>query len=242
MKQIFLLSMFLIPSLMGWAQKIKVSQLDNNRLKISYNTRRQIERVSLYVSTDGGLNYNGPLSISGDTCNVRKGKNKSIIWRVTDNYPNGISGDFIFRLDQKLPERKYYRGFYVAYESPFLFGWSNIGGVGATFGYLFGRWGISVSGGASGAMNGDSDYLEYPGYFLLGPTYNLTSNFALKGSVGFMIERAKEYSYWGGGPCFAGTLGFMYVKNHLVASLESFHSSSSTGYYGGLKIGLGYLF
>lgn len=233
--------MFLIPSLMGWAQKIKVSQLDNNRLKISYNTRRQIERVSLYVSTDGGLNYNGPLSISGDTCNVRKGKNKSIIWRVTDNYPNGISGDFIFRLDQKLPERKYYRGFYVASEASFLSGWVNIGGVGATFGYLFGRWGISVSGG--GMLGDVKEILEYPGYFLLGPTYNLTPNFALKGSVGFIIERAKEgYSYGGGGPYLAGTLGFMYVKNHFVASLESFHSLSSTDYYGGLKIGLGYLF
>lgn len=240
MKQIFLLSMFLIPSLMGWAQKIKVSQLDNNRLKISYNTRRQIERVSLYVSTDGGLNYNGPLSISGDTCNVRKGKNKSIIWRVTDNYPNGISGDFIFRLDQKMPERKYYRGFYVASEVSFLSGWSNIGGVGATLGYLFGRWGISVSGG--GMLGDVKECLEYPGYFLLGPTYNLTPNFALKGSVGFMQERAKVDYIWGGGPFLAGSLGFMYVKNHFVASLESFHSRSSTDYYGGLKIGLGYLF
>jgi hypothetical protein len=53
--------------------------------------------ITLFVSTDGGLTYSGPLKeVTGDIgANIGEGKNKSITWNVLDEYP-GFGGNIVF--------------------------------------------------------------------------------------------------------------------------------------------------
>ena len=72
---------------------------EGNYLVINYNLLGDISnaQISLYVSTDGGATFKGPLQkVSGDVGNsVTPGNNKKIHWDVMNEMSN-LSGDIVF--------------------------------------------------------------------------------------------------------------------------------------------------
>ena len=88
------------------AQDFKVSKTDDNKVEITYNTKRKLKKVELYVSTNDGRDYQGPLTIKGDCYDITKGKNKKIIWDPSVDTLQGYDGYFRFRLDRYQEENQ----------------------------------------------------------------------------------------------------------------------------------------
>ena len=241
------------------AQDFTVNKTNDNKVEITYNAKRKLKKVELYVSTDGGQDYQGPLTIKGDRYDIPKGKNKKIIWDPSVDNPRGYDGYFRFRLDKFQEEDPNYRkGFFLMLNPGFIVGDDTLGGFGGTFGYMFKRFGLSLSlgsyfGGEDGYSYpytlyyswGPSTYTRYQDgfspnfYFQFGALYRIVPKFSLKVGIGMLREHSTLYAH--GNPI--GSLGFMLQFNHILLSTDGvFAGDTAYGFCGGLNFGVGYAF
>jgi hypothetical protein len=76
--------------------------------------------ITLYVSTDGGRTFTGPLKeVTGDVgANIGEGKNKTVTWNVLDEYP-GFGGKIIFDLRAGINPQKVKHKFFIGYKGTY---------------------------------------------------------------------------------------------------------------------------
>ena len=128
--RIYLLFLLLCPGLTTWAQQIVDVHQQGDKIVVEYDLNQPAEFVRLYVSTDGGQNYRGPLKqVEGDVSNVSAGYNHAITWDVLKEFKELDGNDIKFKLSIKLKEKYYKETFFTvngAYSpSPqFSFGFS----------------------------------------------------------------------------------------------------------------------
>ena len=103
-KHIFILTLFLLISFIASSQRIYDTSFkqDGEMLVITYNISgigsNRIANVELFVSTDGGRSFRGPLIyVMGDVGKVTTDGRKTINWYVFDEY-NGLSGIIVFEV------------------------------------------------------------------------------------------------------------------------------------------------
>lgn len=102
----YLLSLVIVfSSVLSYAQGVYARQ-EGKTVVVEYDLEHDAYRVELFVSTDGGRNYQGPLYfVSGDTGEVVAGKNKMIRWDVMKEF-GGLKGDAVFKVKKYL--KKYW--------------------------------------------------------------------------------------------------------------------------------------
>ena len=246
---LFLLCLFATPHIS--AQDFTVNKTNDNKVEITYNAKRKLKKVELYVSTDGGQDYQGPLTIKGDRYDIPKGKNKKIIWDPSVDNPRGYDGYFRFRLDRQY-ENPYKKGFFVMLNPGFVNGSGyTCGGINGTFGYMFGRAGLSLSLGSYCGGEEGYTFANYMGWsynetcfaprfnFQVGAIYKVAPKFALKAGIGLLTDKSTVE----GGINPLGSIGFILQFNHFLFSIDGiFASESGYGFCGGLNFGVGYAF
>lgn len=81
----------------------------------------QTFNVSVYVSTDAGKAFYGPLEkVQGDVgLNVTPGKNRKIYWEVFEEMPD-FDGEIVFEVRAVVNEEKIKRQYYVGYKASYL--------------------------------------------------------------------------------------------------------------------------
>lgn len=231
------------------AQDFKVSKTDDNKVEITYNTKRNLKKVELYVSTNDGQDYQGPLTIKGDRYDIPKGKNKKIIWDPSVDNPRGYDGYFRFRLDRIREESAYPNKFYMMVNPSFISGNDNTcGGIGVTLGYMFRRFGTYLSLG--GYFGGREPSPRYSGFmpevnFQVGGFYKITPKYAIKAGIGLLTDESIHtygaYNEVNVNPL--GSIGFMFQHKHLLCSVDCvLTSESGNGFCGGMNFGIGYAF
>jgi hypothetical protein len=121
-----------------------------NKISISYSINdanfSQTFDVSLYVSNDGGKNFQGPVkSVSGDVGVVLTGGSKTILWDVFKD-DISIEGDLVFDVRIKVIEEKIKKKLFVAFSgnSSAPLGFS-IGQIGKTGWYFTARLNLNFS-------------------------------------------------------------------------------------------------
>lgn len=88
------------------AQQIVDVHQSGEKIIIEYDLSQPAEFVRLYVSTDGGENYRGPLKqVEGDVKDVPAGYNRSITWDVLKEFSTFESDNVKFKLSIKLKEK-----------------------------------------------------------------------------------------------------------------------------------------
>ena len=88
------------------AQQIVDVHQSGDKIVIEYDLSQPAEFVRLYVSTDGGVNYRGPLKqVQGDVRDVPSGYNRSITWDVLKEFKTFESDNVKFKLSIKLKEK-----------------------------------------------------------------------------------------------------------------------------------------
>lgn len=94
---------FALPS---FAQQIVDIHQMGDKIVIEYDLSQPAEFVRLYVSTDGGTTYRGPLKqVEGDVKDVPSGYNRSITWDVLKEFSTFESENVKFKLSIKLKEK-----------------------------------------------------------------------------------------------------------------------------------------
>lgn len=94
---------FALPS---FAQQIVDVHQMGDKIVVEYDLGQPAEFVRLYVSTDGGINYRGPLKqVEGDVKDVPAGYNHSITWDVLKEFDTFESDNVKFKLSIKLKEK-----------------------------------------------------------------------------------------------------------------------------------------
>lgn len=108
MKQFFTFCiLFLLLSQSSHAQQVTnvrdVQQGENIQITYDLVGNNGIEQftVALYVSLDGGQNWQGPLSqVSGDVgSNIRTGQSKTILWKVLEEFDDLQGSNIVFKVD-----------------------------------------------------------------------------------------------------------------------------------------------
>lgn len=97
MKRILYVLFFLGFQMVSYAQVSNVLfYYDGNTAIINYSLKKKAD-VSLYVSVDGGKTYKIKLKeVSGDVGeNISSGNDKRIVWNILEEYPYGISSDYV---------------------------------------------------------------------------------------------------------------------------------------------------
>ena len=107
MKKYTLLFGFLLLAVFSMkAQQIVDVHQSGDKIVIEYDLSQPAEFVRLYVSTDGGVNYRGPLKqVQGDVRDVPSGYNRSITWDVLKEFKTFESDNVKFKLSIKLKEK-----------------------------------------------------------------------------------------------------------------------------------------
>lgn len=114
MRNKLLLSLLLLASITVSAQQIVDVHQQGDKIIIEYDLKEPAEFVRLYVSTDGGQNYRGPLKqVDGDIANVLAGYNHSITWDVLKEFKELDGNDIKFKLSIKLKEKYYKETFFT---------------------------------------------------------------------------------------------------------------------------------
>ena len=251
------------------AQDFKVSKTDDNKVEITYNTKRNLKKVELFVSTNSGQDYQGPLNITGDTYDIPRGKGKRIFWDPATDTPEGDKGLYRFRLDRyrEVNTDVYSNRFFIMLNPSFLNGEYACAGFGGTIGYIFRKFGLTVSigsyfGGLEPAFQSWSSYESgFPSwhssyhdgynpnlYFQVGGLYKVTDMIAIKAGLGFLRDENMHKDYTGDGYDsfnLLGSLGLMLQFNHFLVSLDGNLTSTQGelgGFCGGLTLGIGYAF
>lgn len=116
MKKCYLILGFLLLSAFPMmAQQIVDVHQSGDKIIIEYDLSQPAEFVRLYVSTDGGANYRGPLKqVTGDVQNVPAGYNHSITWDVLKEFKTFESDNVKFKLSIKLKEKWHKETFVTA--------------------------------------------------------------------------------------------------------------------------------
>ena len=87
-------------------QQIVDVHQSGDKIVIEYDLSHPAEFVRLYVSTDGGDTYRGPLrQVEGDIKDVPSGYNRSITWDVLKEFKTFESDNVRFKLSIKLKEK-----------------------------------------------------------------------------------------------------------------------------------------
>ena len=103
---------FALPS---FAQQIVDVHQMGDKIVIEYDLSQPAEFVRLYVSTDGGTTYRGPLKqVEGDVKDVASGYNRSITWDVLKEFSTFESDNVKFKLSIKLKEKWHKETFITA--------------------------------------------------------------------------------------------------------------------------------
>lgn len=104
-----------------------------NSIIVTYNLNLPDSRsaeIDLYLSTDGGRKFTGPLkAVSGDVGEISTGGNKSITWRVFDEFEK-LEGDITFKVEAKLVKVPY------KHESLMAYNISGTSAIGFTYGQV----------------------------------------------------------------------------------------------------------
>ena len=103
--------LFMIAIALLFASNVKAQQIVDvrqvgDKIVISYDISAPADFVRLYVSTDGGKNYRGPMKqVKGDLRNVPAGFNHSITWDVLKEFRSFKSDNVKFKLSIKQREK-----------------------------------------------------------------------------------------------------------------------------------------
>lgn len=112
MKKVTLIIMLLLAGVCSWAQQIVDVHQQGDKIVIEYDIDKPADFIRVYVSTDGGSNYRGPLvEVSGDVKNVEAGYNRSITWDVLKEFKTFESENVKFKLTVKMKEKFYQETF-----------------------------------------------------------------------------------------------------------------------------------
>lgn len=156
-------------------------------------------KVELYVSTDGGNNYSGPLKkVSGDVGdNIINGTNKSISWEVLEEMPD-FGGQVVFNVRADIIEEKIKCRFYLGYTA------TTTAPIGITFG-LTGKTGFYLSARLNQGYSTTGEY-ETDGSSIL--DYNEDGYYAFTGNdktrrmsviVGLSFQLGQKLHFYTGG-------------------------------------------
>jgi len=97
--------------LLGWAFAARAQQIVDvhqmgDKIVIEYDLSQPAEFVRLYVSTDGGDTWRGPLKyVEGDVKDVPSGYNRSVTWDVLKEFTTFESDHVKFKVSIKLKEK-----------------------------------------------------------------------------------------------------------------------------------------
>jgi len=205
-----------------YAQKVTQIRFyqDGQQIVILYNLTGakyfQLFNVSVYVSTDGGNNYIGPLKkVNGDIgLNVTPGIYKKIIWDVFEEMPD-FGGKVSFEVravvNKEKPKRKIFIGYKGSYLAPVGL---MVGITGKTGFYISSRINLMY------LKNVNSDYYKTegtiiqnynnPGYYSFTSNYN-SGKFSITGGLSLNLSR-NLMLYMGGG----------YAENNLFWEIAQF--------------------
>lgn len=107
-------------------------------------------RLDLYISTNGGVDFTGPLSqVQGDIGKVESNGKKSLVWQAMDEWGT-VDGDIVFELRGEVTREK------VEVENLLMY---NVSGS-SCFGFMYGRvarWGGYLRGKTNFSF-GDAPY------------------------------------------------------------------------------------
>ncbi len=125
--QIIFLSAFLALAMktgMGMSQALSVTGVffedRGDTVEVRYHLSGDAEKkyvVTLFLSYDGGRTFTiQPRGIAGDVGrNMRPGANKKIIWRIGEDFPEGLRGErFVFAVEAELQKNPLRWPYYVA--------------------------------------------------------------------------------------------------------------------------------
>lgn len=208
-KQIIILSLMCY-TLAVYSQSIKDTDFSQsgNSIIVTYNLNLPDSRsaeIDLYLSTDGGRKYTGPLkAVTGDVGEVSSGGNKSITWRVFDEFEK-LEGDITFSIEAKLIRLPYKHETYAAY---------NISGTSA-IGFTYGKvktigWYVRIKTNGKFAFadyeTDDNQITNYTGdgYYVFSDKVK-RSRLALTGGLLYRMHPSL-YLYAGGGFGYRGLL------------------------------------
>lgn len=114
-----LFGLLLLSVLSVRAQQIVDIHQSGDKIVIEYDLSQPAEFVRLYVSTDNGETYRGPLRyVEGDVNNVPAGYNRTITWDVLKEFKTFESDKVKFKLSIKLKE-KWPKEFFVTLNGAF---------------------------------------------------------------------------------------------------------------------------
>lgn len=120
MRRIEILLILMIFCFYSFSQKIKnisFSQ-DGNRIVVNYEINLpelRTANIDLFVSTDGGRSFEGPLkSVTGDLNDITTNGKKSIIWNVFDEYEK-LDGNICFEVRANLKYLPFEKESMIAY-------------------------------------------------------------------------------------------------------------------------------
>lgn len=205
MRRFFLMAVVgLLTGYLAHAQNISNTRLEQkgNTLVVFYNLQGlgldRVAQVYLYISSDGGRSYKGPLkAVSGDVGRMDTDEAKSIVWHVFDKY-SSLKGDIVFEVRAQLQNRPISQEFFLAYNV------SGSSAFGLTVGSV-GRWGWYARLKSNGSfVSADytvknariSDY-DGEGYYVF---TNQVKRSRVAATAGIMHRLNKfTYLYGGGG-------------------------------------------
>lgn len=185
-----------------------VSKVDfrqqGRQIKITYDLTgavfNQSFNVSLYVSTDGGRNFEGPLQkVTGDVgFGIQAGMGKTITWNVLEEMP-AFGGNVVFDVRAVVREKKIKRKMYITYK----------GSLSAPLGIMIGltgKTGFYVSARINQDYGETTKYetdgekvVDYEGLGFYGfPGDETMKRLSLTAGMTFQVGR-KLHLYFGGG-------------------------------------------
>lgn len=166
-------------------------------LRIHYSLSRlpydAIAVLDLYVSTNGGVSFTGPLvQVQGDIGMVKSNGAKSVVWQAVDEM-GALDGQIVFELRGEVVKEK------IKVENVLLYNVSGSSGVGLMYGRVA-RWGGYVRGKTNLSMDdapytcddaGVLNYEEDGSYYVL----DKQSRRSRLGFTGGVLYRPLKYIY-----------------------------------------------
>jgi len=247
MKHLLLTTIALMLLMAANAQVIKNTDFkqQGNAIVVTYNLSVPLDKtaeIDLYVSTDGGRSYKGPLkAVSGDIGKMETDGAKKITWKVFEEFGT-LQGDITFEVRAQLKNKPVDNDFFMAYNiSGSSFVGITIGSVGRWGWYLRGKTNLNFAQGDY--TTNDQSLTDYDGngYYLY---TDQTQQSRLGMTVGAIKRLGKTvYVYAGGGYGSRVLLWnaeeFSYDDESQIGNLWAEHEEQSAT---GAEIELGVMF
>jgi len=254
-KLFFLFSLLLVAYTFGTAQTVSHVRFaqKGQMIEIHYDIRGaafyEHFNAELWVSTDGGVTFTGPLKhVTGDVgLNIEEGQDKTITWDVYKEMPD-FGGAIVFDVRATLIQEEVARQFYIGYKGSYFAPLGVvIGMTGRTGFYLSARINPGFlespdynTDGESFEDYGDARYFSFTG---IDKTQRLSATAGLQ----FQVSKS-THLYVGGGYTTYGLLWEMEMYDY-PAELTGTSWANHTGesYSGveleaGLMISMGHFF